>query len=212
MTMKRILALVLTLCMVFCVSAVPAFAQDISIVVDGQTKTPDVAPQIIDGRTMVPVRFIAELFGCEVSWDAITRSVIINTNKGTTSGSEFKVEVLNYAISTSYEDQPCVVVHYKFTNNSKETVSYSGSMMTTKAFQNGIELESTSVKYESLYDKLDDATWTEIRPGYSLEMIEAFVINDTTNKIDFEFIDYNLAWDWELNTDGVIARGEYNFQ
>ena len=75
--MKRILALILTLCMVFCVSAVPAFAQDISIVVDGQTKTPDVAPQIIDGRTMVPVRFIAELFGCEVSWDTNTQSVII---------------------------------------------------------------------------------------------------------------------------------------
>ena len=77
--MKRILALVMTICMVFCVSAIPAFAQDISLVVDGQTKTPDVAPQIIDGRTMVPVRFIAELFGCEVSWDANTQTVIIIT-------------------------------------------------------------------------------------------------------------------------------------
>lgn len=209
--MRRILALVLTLCMVFCVSAVPAFAQDISIVVDGTTRTPDVAPQIIDGRTMVPVRFIAELFGCEVSWDDITRSVIINTGKGVTAGSQFKVEVLNYAIDTSYEDKPCVVVHFKFTNNSQETISF-GSEMHAKAFQNGIELDGTSVKYKSLYDELDDATYTDIRPGYSLEMVEAFEINDTTNKIEFEFIDYNLAWDWELDTDGVIARGEYNFQ
>ena len=75
--MKRILALIMTVCMVFCVGAIPAFAQDISLMIDGQTKTPDVAPQIIGGRTMVPVRFIAELFGCEVSWDANTQTVII---------------------------------------------------------------------------------------------------------------------------------------
>lgn len=75
--MKRILALILTLSMVFCVGAAPASAQDISLVVDGQSKTPDVAPQIINGRTMVPVRFIAELFGCEVLWDANTQTVII---------------------------------------------------------------------------------------------------------------------------------------
>ena len=74
--MKRISAIVMTVCMIFCVGA-SASAQDISIVVDGTIKTPDVAPQIINGRTMVPVRFIAELFGCEVSWDANTQSVII---------------------------------------------------------------------------------------------------------------------------------------
>ena len=208
--MKRIVAIIMTMCMVFCVG-VSASAQDISIVVDGTTKIPDVAPQIIDGRTMVPVRFIAELFGCEVSWDTITHSVIINTNKKTASGSEYVIEILNYGISTSYENEKCVVVHFKFTNNSKETVSYDGSTMRTKAFQNGIELSSTSVAYKSLYDSLDDATWTEIRPGYSLEMVEAFVITDDTNKIEFEFIDNNLAWDWELDTDGIITRGEYSF-
>lgn len=74
--MKRIIAIVMTICIMFCVGA-PASAQNISIMVDGEVKIPDVAPQIIDGRTMVPVRFIAELFGCEVSWDANSQSVII---------------------------------------------------------------------------------------------------------------------------------------
>lgn len=207
--MKRILALIMSMCIVF-YAGVSASAQDISIVVDGVTRTPDVAPQIIDGRTMVPVRFIAELFGCKVDWDAITQSVIIDTGKGTASGSQYKVEILNYAIDTDYEDNPCVVVHFKFYNNSTETVSFSGASMTTKAFQNGIELDSTSVKYKSLYDELDDATYTEIRPGYSLEMVEAFKIKDTNGKVEFEFVDYNLAWDWELDSDGIIARGEYN--
>lgn len=34
-------------------------------------------PTIIDGRTMVPVEFIAENFGCEITWDKLTRSLLI---------------------------------------------------------------------------------------------------------------------------------------
>lgn len=74
--MKKVIAIIMTICLILCIN-VSTFAQGISIIVDGVAKTPDVAPQIINGRTMVPVRFIAELFGCEVSWDTNTQSVII---------------------------------------------------------------------------------------------------------------------------------------
>jgi hypothetical protein len=37
----------------------------------------EVPAQIIDGRTMVPLRFIAEFFGAEVTWNAETRTVEI---------------------------------------------------------------------------------------------------------------------------------------
>ena len=37
----------------------------------------NVAPVIIDSRTLVPVRFISEAFGCEVGWDAATQTVTI---------------------------------------------------------------------------------------------------------------------------------------
>lgn len=40
----------------------------------------DVAPQIIYGKTMVPVRAIAESFGCDVAWSAESRTVIISNN------------------------------------------------------------------------------------------------------------------------------------
>ena len=74
--MKKIISIMLVVIMMMCICTT-SFAQGISIVVDGEVKNPDVAPQIIDGRTMVPVRFIAELFGCEVAWDDATQSVII---------------------------------------------------------------------------------------------------------------------------------------
>jgi len=37
----------------------------------------DVPPQIIDGRTMVPLRFISEFFGAMVSWDEVSRKIEI---------------------------------------------------------------------------------------------------------------------------------------
>ncbi len=43
--------------------------------IDGQTVNLDVAPVIINARTMVPVRFIGEAFGAEFFWDEATRKV-----------------------------------------------------------------------------------------------------------------------------------------
>ncbi|MFZ7104768.1 MAG: copper amine oxidase N-terminal domain-containing protein [Peptococcaceae bacterium] len=37
--------------------------------VDGQARTLDVPPAIVNGRTFVPVRFIGEAFGADFSWD-----------------------------------------------------------------------------------------------------------------------------------------------
>ena len=48
-----------------------------NISVNGQTKTMDVAPASINGRTMVPLRFAAENLGCEVEWAASTRQIVI---------------------------------------------------------------------------------------------------------------------------------------
>lgn len=37
----------------------------------------NVAPVVVGGRTMVPLRFVSEAFGAEVNWDASTRQVTI---------------------------------------------------------------------------------------------------------------------------------------
>ncbi|GAC42136.1 stalk domain-containing protein [Paenibacillus popilliae] len=53
--------------------------------VNGETKTSDVAPMIIDRRTMVPIRFIAEAFGADVGWEQATKQVTINLEGKTLS-------------------------------------------------------------------------------------------------------------------------------
>jgi len=42
---------------------------------------PKVVPMIISGRTMLPVRFVAENLGCQVDWDGLTKTVTITYPK-----------------------------------------------------------------------------------------------------------------------------------
>jgi len=44
--------------------------------VNGEAQVTDVAPFIVDGRTVLPFRAIAEAFGADVAWDAATQSVV----------------------------------------------------------------------------------------------------------------------------------------
>lgn len=44
---------------------------------NGSVKTMDTAPAILNGRTMVPVRFVAENFGYSVAWKAAEQTVVI---------------------------------------------------------------------------------------------------------------------------------------
>lgn len=45
---------------------------------NGEAKVLDVAPSILNGRTMVPIRAVGESFQAQVSWDGVKRNVIIN--------------------------------------------------------------------------------------------------------------------------------------
>ena len=50
---------------------------DVKMLVDDIEVTTDVAPTIINSRTFLPLRFIAENFGCEVGWEQETKTVTI---------------------------------------------------------------------------------------------------------------------------------------
>ena len=57
----------------------------------------DVPPTIINGRTLIPIRFFSEAFGCEVEWDANERTVRITSPKK-------KLEVLGFYALGTIED------------------------------------------------------------------------------------------------------------
>ncbi len=46
--------------------------------INNKTISLDVAPALIGGRTLVPVRAVSEAFACDVKWDDTTKTVILN--------------------------------------------------------------------------------------------------------------------------------------
>ena len=73
---KKILPLVLALALAFGMFTFPTFATDpIRVYLDGRALTFDVPPQLINDRTMVPLRTIFEAMGAKVDWDGDTETV-----------------------------------------------------------------------------------------------------------------------------------------
>ncbi len=58
---------------------VVAAINDKNAYVNGTLKILNVPPVIIEGRTLVPVRFVAAALGANVEWNSKTKTVVINT-------------------------------------------------------------------------------------------------------------------------------------
>ncbi|MDF2629892.1 MAG: copper amine oxidase-like protein [Symbiobacteriaceae bacterium] len=61
-------------------------------VVDGETVAMDVAPRLVRGRVLVPLRFFAELAGAGVAWDETTMSIDLISPTSATAGPAFRTE------------------------------------------------------------------------------------------------------------------------
>ena len=73
--MKRFLALLMALAVILFTLSLPISASDeIKVMLDGKEISFDVPPQIINGRTMVPIRAVFEALGATLEWNAATRT------------------------------------------------------------------------------------------------------------------------------------------
>ncbi|MEE1050022.1 MAG: copper amine oxidase N-terminal domain-containing protein, partial [Clostridia bacterium] len=75
MKIKRIVSVILVLVMMISAVSLTSFAADeIKVLLDGQELMFDVPPQLINDRTMVPMRKIFETLGATVSWNSDTET------------------------------------------------------------------------------------------------------------------------------------------
>lgn len=75
--MKKFLSALMAMAISLSMITMPAVAEDnITVTLDGEKIEFDVPPQIINERTMVPVRAIFEAIGASVDWDQPTQTVI----------------------------------------------------------------------------------------------------------------------------------------
>ena len=119
-----------------------------------QTIELDVPAQIIDSRTMVPVRAISEAFECEVNWDDATKTVLITSPKEEEKNEVIKTEVLRWDF-----------------DNDGDLAGFSGGNVTLEAkngflnFSNPTTPDITANRYGM---SLDASICDEVRIGITV--------------------------------------------
>lgn len=98
---------------------------------------------------------------------------------------EYEVTIYDdYEVLEYYDDSYIIAVTYDFTNNSEENTTFV-SAVSDKAFQNGIR-----IKRARLIDLLEPTKFngasTEIQPGATITIREAYKLRDTTSPVTIE--------------------------
>ncbi len=73
--------------------------------VNGKAVEMDVAPYIVDGRTLIPARYVAEFFGQKVGWDNAQRRVDVTEDKSAAGSSNLEAWALPMGAMLSYLNQ-----------------------------------------------------------------------------------------------------------
>lgn len=60
-------------------------ANPIKLIVNGKEIQCDVPPQVIEGRTMIPAKYLAEALGASVDWDATNNAVVVTSQPSPTT-------------------------------------------------------------------------------------------------------------------------------
>lgn len=87
--------------------------------VNGKSVTMPAAPEMVDGHTFVPVRFISEAAGAQVEWDESRRNVVINSKRPfiTKDGKiSFTAYGLWEQLSTEIPDVQLAIRYFNYTN------------------------------------------------------------------------------------------------
>ena len=112
------------------------------------------------------------------------------------------VEIKSTSMTQDYEGNPVVIVTYSWTNNSSEATTPMSSV-TTKVFQDGIGLDGIYIVGSEDYDP--DTTTTEVRPGTTIDVQEAFSLNNVTAPIEVEISE---AYIWDIPSE--VAYMEFD--
>ena len=115
---------------------------------------------------------------------------------------DYEVEIKSASIVQDYEGNPAIVVTYSWTNNSEDTTSAITSV-SCSAFQSGVGLETAIIMDDSAYDS--DSFMTEVRPGTTIDVQAAFVLNDKTSIVEVEIGEWIT-----LEDDPTIAYMEFD--
>lgn len=121
----------------------------------------------------------------------------INTNEGNLG--DYHVEIVSARVGKDYKKRNCLIVEYKFTNNSSEATHFSIAM-SYSAFQDGVELDK-AYSFDKKYD--NDSDTRDIKPGKTLTVYTAYLLNDKKNSVEVE-----VSEAWSFSDSKVVKTFE----
>lgn len=95
-----------------------------TMLVNGEPSSMDVAPVIVNGRTLAPARYVAEAFGYEVNWNENTRTVSITPAKSVENAFEKLKSIIISKGKKNSEKSRYEIVKYENGNDSSYDYYY----------------------------------------------------------------------------------------
>ena len=168
--------------------------QDVTLLlVDDEWKinaTDDVIDAMVGGM-MSSFSSLGDSFGGSEESSEPTETVRMNpANLG-----DYTVEIKSATVTQDYDGNPAVIITYSWTNNSSETTSPMLSI-STAVFQDGISMDTAFIYDDPTYD--GDMYTTDVRPGTTVDVQEAFELSNTTSPIEVEITE---AFSWDEPTE-----------
>lgn len=102
----------------------------------------------------------------------------------TKTAKDFEVKLKDSFATDDYDGKPVLVVTYEFKNTSEQKASWM-IVVDDTAMQNGIGLNKTYTSY-GISDYSSDNQQKEIMPGKTLEVQEAYYLNDETTQVEIQ--------------------------
>ena len=152
--------------------------------------TLDTAPVIINDRTLLPIRFVAESFGFDVDWDEATQTVTITS--GVSDPAESDTAPAATAEPVAGESGDTLVVYFSATGNTENVANYIAEATGADIF-----VIEPAEPYSSA-----DLNWTDessrVVMEYEDESLRDVALTATTpenwDSYDTVFIGYPIWW------------------
>ena len=158
--------------------------------IDGQSKNFDVAPYIYQNRTYIPLRFLAESLGAQVSWNAVTRQANLQFEYSPkvmayyyySSGQELK-DSIKYCSDIAfrwYETNGLGHLNYEYKDDYDSVLEYVQSQ-NVKTHASVVLMDSTE-----LHQLLSNSANRKMLVGNLMDEVNKYGYDGVN--IDFEFI------------------------
>lgn len=203
---RKILSTLIAITVLFSTFSFNVYAnQAISVYLDNQPLQFDVAPQIINGRTMVPMRVIFEKLGATVIWDGSTNTAHAynyDAMKGisVSIGAPHMVDIYTNVIPL---DVPAVVQNGRtlvplraISEAFRCDVQWDGNTSTVKIFsENFIDFSSSTGTQEEVRVSTAEQFLNSIGSNKKIILTSNYYNLSTVNDVNNKYVEKQLNWD-----------------